>query len=389
MRIKSVRAWVLRMPWEGEGDPRDQWRDDTLPGSDYFLRPENGCVYAGSLESMLVKIETDEGIQGWGEAQAPIAAGATAAVVRELLGPLVIGQDPCDRQVVWSRMVRSMATRGHQTGLVRDAMAAVDMAVWDIAARAAGVSITTLLGGAFRRELEAYASGVPGRDFDARAENARRLVAAGFRHFKLVLGYGVREDTSEVEAFREVVGPAIGIYADAHWRYTADEAIRLGRELARLGVGFLEASVPTEAIEAQRRVASEAGLPVALGEEYRSPREYHDRLAAGAVGIAQPDIGRCGFTTARQIADLCQLFHVPVAPHLGVGLGVYVAAALQLAASLPNFYLMECDPHPGLVFANRILREPVRVEAGVYRVPQGPGLGVEVDEAAVQTWAVA
>lgn len=389
MQIKSVQAWVVHMPWEGEGDARDLWREETLPGTEYFLRPQNGCVYAGGLESVLVKIETDAGVAGWGEAQAPIAAGATAAVIRELLGPLVIGQDPRARQVVWTRMVRSMATRGHQTGLARDAMAAVDIAVWDVAARSAGISIATLLGGAFRNELEAYASGVPGRDFETRAQSARRLMIDGFRHFKLVLGYGVAEDTREAEAFREVVGPAVGIYADAHWRYTADEAIRLGKELSRLGVGFLEAPVPTDAVEAQRRVASEAGLPVALGEEYRSARQYHDLLQAGAIGIAQPDVGRCGFTTAREIVDLCGLFHVPVAPHLGVGLGVYVAAALQLAASLPHFFLMECDPDPGLAFANRILREPVRVEAGAYRLPAGPGLGVEVDEAAVRAWAVA
>ena len=389
MRIERVRTWVVRMPWDGGGDAVVTRGGSTLPGTDYFVRPENGCVYSRSLQSVLVKVETDQGLSGWGEAQAPVVPAATEAVVKDLLGPLVLGDDPRERRVIWTKMARSMATRGHGGGIVRDAMAAVDIACWDIAARAAGVPVATLLGGAFRQELAAYVSGVPGDDVALRVETVQRLIAEGFAHFKLTLGYGVDEDLAEVATLRSAAGPTAGIYADAHWRYTAEEAIRLGQGLARYGVGFLEAPVPSELERSQRRVAAHAGLPVALGEEYRSVHEFHRRLLAGAIGVAQPDVGRCGLTGASEIAALCERFGVPVAPHVGVGLGVYVAAALQLAAALPNFYLMECDPEPGLAFANRILREPLRLARGAYLLPAGPGLGVEVDESAVAGWCVA
>lgn len=381
MHITDVGIWIIRMPWpELTIGDKSTNPPPFLPQSRYFVRPENGCLYAGDLESVVVEVRTDQGISGWGEAQSPIGATATASLIQEVVVPQILGQDPLDREVIWDNLGRSMATRGHFTGVYRDAVAAVDIALWDLVGHALNVPVATLLGGIRRTRLEAYVSGVPGSTASRRTERARDLMEAqGFRHFKLALGYGVSEDVDEVRMMRDAVGNRVGLYVDAHWHYTATEAIRLGSALDALHVGFLEAPVPTENEEAFIRVGENTQIPLAVGEEFRSVRQHYRLLATGLVGVLQPDVGRCGITGCQEIVHLAKLFGIPVAPHVGVGLGIYVAAALQLAAALPQFYLMECDPDPGLILANQLLETPLVIDHGAYLLPDGPGLGVTVN----------
>ncbi|MCL4352606.1 MAG: mandelate racemase/muconate lactonizing enzyme family protein, partial [Firmicutes bacterium] len=382
MKITDVRIWIIRIPWPEmtEGGQSTTNPPSFLPKSRYFVRPENGCLYAGDLESVVVEVVTDQGISGWGEAQSPVGAIATASLLQEVVIPQIVGQDPLDREVIWDNLGRSMATRGHFTGVFRDAVAAVDIALWDIVGHALNVPIATLLGGIRRTRLEAYVSGVPGSTASRRTERACALMETqGFRHFKLALGYGVSEDVNEVQTMRKAVGTGIGIYVDAHWRYTAAEAIRLGHALEELQVGFLEAPVPTENEEALMKVGKNVAIPLAVGEEFRSVHQHYRLLATGMVGVLQPDIGRCGLTGSKDIVQMAKLFGIPVAPHVGVGLGIYVAAALQLAAALPQFYLMECDPDPGLLLANQLLETPLKIDQGAYLVPNGPGLGITIN----------
>lgn len=382
MHITDVGIWIIRVPWPelSMGDNSTANPPPFLPNSRYFVRPENGCLYAGDLESVVVEVRTDHGISGWGEAQSPVGASATASLLQEVVVPQIMGRDPLDREVLWDNLGRSMATRGHFTGVFRDAVAAVDIALWDIVGHVFNVPIATLLGGIRRTRLEAYVSGVPGSTASHRTDRACTLMETqGFHHFKLALGYGVSEDMDEVQTMRNAVGTGIGLYVDAHWHYTAAEAIRLGHALEEWQVGFLEAPVPTENEEAFIRVAKNIRIPLAIGEEFRSVRQYYRLLDTGVVGILQPDVGRCGLTGAKDIVQMAKVFGIPVAPHVGVGLGIYVAAALQLAAALPQFYLMECDPDPGLVLANQLLETPLKIDQGAYLVPNGPGLGITIN----------
>lgn len=219
----------------------------------------------------------------------------------------------------------------------------------------------------------------PGEDVRTRAALAVRWRDRGFDAFKLALGGGPDADVEVFRAVREAVGPAPTIHVDAHWRYTPAEAIGLGRRLEALGLGFLEAPVAPEDVSGQAEVSRALDAPVAVGEELRTRYAFADLLTRRAADVAQPDVGRMGISEVVVVAALAEAFHVPVALHLGVGPGVYIAASLQVAAAIPNYLTTEYQPQQ-LRIANRMLLDPLVCREGRYLLPEGPGLGVTIDE---------
>lgn len=263
-----------------------------------------------------------------------------------------------------------------------DAIAACDIAVWDLKGRLTGRPLTSLLGGRYRQDVPCYVSGVPGRDGAERAQLAVQWRDRGFDRFKLSLGRSVTEDVETFRVVREAVGSQAVLNVDAHWRYAPFDAIVLGRRLAPLGLGFLEAPVAPEDRAGQAEVARALDTPVAVGEELRSRYAFRDLLTQRAADVVQPDVGRMGISEIMAVASLAEAFHTPVALHLGMGLGVYVAASLHVSATLPNLLVTEYQPRQ-LRVANTLLRRPLRCESGSYLLPEEPGLGVEIDEDAV------
>jgi galactonate dehydratase len=327
---------------------------------------------------MLVRIVTDDGTEGVGEAQAPIAPEVSQAVVRHLYAPVLLGEDPIQREVLWSRLYDLSRDRGHSTGFALDALSAVDIALWDLCGKALNLSVAELMGGRYRDRLRSYVSGVTGRTREERQETIRQYRAQGWSAFKLIIGQGVKIDIAEAQAAREAAGEDATLMADAHWMYDVPDAIAVGRGLERLGFDFFESPLVVEDVRGHAAVASALDMAVALGEPYRSRYELKPFLDSGGCEVAQPDIGRAGgLTECRRIAALADTYHVPIAPHQGLSLGLYIAAAIQLAAAIPNFRIMEFQPTMQ-AWAERMLTDPPRFEGGYVEVPRRPGLGTNV-----------
>lgn len=381
--ISRVTTHVVRVV----GD--DAYLGELPPGAPvagYFVRPPWRSLYSRAFESLLVRIESSDGTVGWGEALAPVGPEVPAAVIDRLLGPVLIGQDPRDHRPLISRLAGLMRERGHLVGHQADALAACDIALHDLAARLFGCSVTELLGGAFRRTIPTYVSGLPRPDDAARAKLAGEWIERGVRRFKLALGYGVEQDLATYDAVA-AMHPGLSIGIDAHWAYDLSAAIRLGRALDERGAWFLEAPLAPEDVAGHHDLAAALATPVALGEALRNRFEFGSWLEARSVDLLQPDVARTGFAEALAASTLASYHHVRVAPHHSVGLGVSLAAGLHLSAAIDNFEVFEMQPST-LPHANRILTEPLTGGPVSFELPTGIGLGVEVDEQVVSALGV-
>lgn len=369
-----------------------------LPTSDdrstypYFWRSR--AAYSRTVDTTLVKVTTDAGLVGWGEAKSPVAPTVTATIIRDLIAGLLIGEDPTNPALQWDRMYGAMRIRGHTAGFWLEAMSGIDIALWDLTGKALGVPLSKLLGGNFRQRVKLYASGIPGVRSHAPPDAWERLRAAaedvrkrGFLAVKMGIGLGVAGDIRSVQSVRETLGPDFQIFADSAGMYTLSEAIELGKALEKLNVGWLEAPMPPEEIEGYARLSRALDLPIASDLVY-SRWQVRNMLLAGGVDVVQPDVCRAGgLTECKRIAELADAFHKAATPHVSIGSAVHFAASVHLAAALPNQSVMEFwyGANP---IGDAILRKPFRVENGYLWVPEGPGLGIEIEEDALRKYAV-
>ena len=354
--------------------------DIDLPGQrgDYVRHQNYRSSYSVKSETFLLRITADDGTHGWGEAQAPLVPEVAATIVERLLGPFLIGRDPFDTHLIWLDNYNSMRERGHVNGYHLDAVAACDIALWDLKGKLSNQPLTAMLGGRFREEVPCYVSGLSAPDDQARAAAVADWAERGYDTFKLPLGTGVEADARSFAAVRAAVGPTATLHVDAHWRYSVPDAIKLGHLLEEHDLGFLEAPVAPEDSLGQAEVSRALTAAVAIGEELRTRYDFRDRLVKRSADVLQPDVGRMGITEAVAVNSLAEAFHVPVALHLGVGLGIYIAAGVQVAAATPNLLTMEYQPGQ-FTMGNRLLTDPVQCAEGTYTVPDGPGLGVDID----------
>lgn len=371
MHIESVRVYALSTP---------------------LAQPfcfSQGWVHRRS--STLVEITTDTGITGWGEAftQGLEPPQIAAAAIESALTPLLLQQDPLSVEVLWHRMYHATRDYGRK-GSVMAAISAVDIALWDIAGKFYGVPVYQLLGGAFRTKVEAYATGfyrLSDQDESARlAEEALAHHQAGFRCMKVKLGFGLDSDRKAMSAIAAALqGREAVLMVDTNHAYGVSDAIRLGRSLEEFNLRWYEEPVAPEHISGYREVRQACSMPIAGGENEHSLYGFRDLFAAGAVDVAQPDIGSTGgFTACRHIVALAQAHGVKVNPHVW-GSAIAQAASLQLIAALPTPHhsvfpekpIFEYDrsSHP---FRMDLITKPILQRDGFVDIPNGPGLGVEV-----------
>jgi L-alanine-DL-glutamate epimerase-like enolase superfamily enzyme len=382
MKITRVKPLVVKIQ-----------KEDTFGGHGsaassagaYFIQPGWRGLYSTHTETTLVKIETDEGIAGFGEGQAPVGPEITAAVVDRVLGPFLLGRDASDVQVLEHEMYELMNVRGHYTGYMRHAISAIDIALWDIHGKKLGVPVAKLLGGVFRTEIPAYVSGIRGRTLDDKISAMRNFLDSGFAAFKTFLGFGAAADLEHATAFTQELKGRGRLMVDALWNYDVSTAIRLGRGLERLDVAWFEAPTAPEDVAGHAEIARALDLPVAAGETETTRHQFLSWFQQRALDIAQPDVARCGITETRRIGELAATFNLPVALHSGVMLGPGIAASLQVAAAIPNLLFQEFQPVM-LDLANSMLTHPIVCQAGVFHLPAGPGLGIEVDEGALKPY---
>ncbi|RKF24048.1 mandelate racemase/muconate lactonizing enzyme family protein [Micromonospora globbae] len=385
-RITSVDCFVLKLSNDERYlGPTNEPANPTPPAG-YAVRPPWRSIYSPRFETLLVRLTTDSGVSGWGEALAPVAPEVPAEVVRRLLAPALIGADPRHVRPIGVRLRDLMRERGHLGGHQADAIAAVDIALWDLAGRLAGLPVHELLGGAFREHVPTYVSGLPRPDDAQRAALAAEWAAKGVERIKLHLGKGVAADLATVDAVR-AAAPQVRLAVDAHWTYDLAAATRLARGLtARGGIEFLEAPLAPEDLAGHADLARRTDLPVAVGEAMRHRYDVLPWLRQRAVGLVQPDVARTGITEAMAIAELAAAHHVPTAPHHSVALGVALAAGLHVSAAVEHLSCFEYQPTTTEV-GQRILTAPLPGGPDGFAVPTGPGLGVEVDLATVSALA--
>ena len=380
VRIRSVEAFPSRLRNESVylGS-----HDVPHGASDYFTRPQLRAVYSRYFETTFVKITTDEGITGWGECLAPVVPQVAATIINDLLAPYLVGAEATAHAALRSRLYNLMRDRGYFGGFYIDAITAVDIALWDLKGRLLGTSVTSLLGGPHRDDIPAYVSAIGGIEDRDKERLVAQWRARGFRGYKHHGGHGMEQDLGTMRAICRAAGPEAIVGYDGHWSYTPSEAEMMGLRLEEIGVSFFEAPTDPEDVNAHARIARYLSVPIAVGESIRTRYEYLPWLEQRAVDILQPDVGRTGISEAVALASMAEPFSVRVAPHLSVGLGPMVAASIHVAASIPNLYLLEYQP-PTLDLANTLLENPIQVVNGCYRIPDGPGLGVEISERRVR-----
>lgn len=355
---------------------------------DYYVRPEYRCPYSKNMETLYVKVITDSGLVGWGEALAPVVPNVAGCIVEQLFAPVLIGANPLDIGVIWNKLYDLMRDRGYYSGFMVDAITAVDCALWDIAGKFAKLPVYQLLGGAYRTEIPAYISGLPVPGVEEKVKLALSWKEKGFRAIKLQIGYGIDEDIKIMSALRKALGPEFKLMIDAHWNYTIYEAIALARKLEELDVEFLECPLNPEELDAYAELSASVDIPIALGESDRTHWRYKEILDKKSCDIIQPDVGRCGITEMMRIANLAELYGRPVAPHLSVGQGGCIAATLHCDAALYNFYGIQ-EYQPTIVsVANEFLKKPIVCENGNLVLPAGYGLGIELDEEKIKYYSI-
>lgn len=399
MKIASVKALVVKLPRDlaratgTAGSPvrlTNETAEDVVAGgvsSSYLWAASYRTLYSTKIETTLVRVETDAGIVGWGEAQSPVAPEITATAINALLAPIVTGDDALAPEQSWSKMYAAMRVRGHTGSFLLDAIAGIDIALWDVCGKTYNQPVCRLLGASPVAPLPCYVSGLAGASVGEKLSYARRHVEAGAHAFKVFLDDSEDNCLRLLDALRETFDTRVALYVDALWRLTPKSALSFAGELARRKVSWLEAPLMPEDVAGHARLTANAEVPIAIGESYRTRFEMLPFFQSGALDILQPDIGRSGLTEGRKLAALAETFHVPLAPHVSIGLGPQIAAALHFGAACGNLLVMECNPSV-YEAANVFLKDPIEFNFASLAVPTAPGLGVEIDEAELSQFVI-
>jgi L-alanine-DL-glutamate epimerase-like enolase superfamily enzyme len=341
----------------------------------YFVRQGNRSVYPKSDMSVLVKVTTASGAVGWGETYGIVVPSAVTAIIGDLLGPMIVGRDPRDPGVIHEDLYDLMRVRGFFGGYYVDALAGVDIALWDVAARLAGLPLARLLGGIRHTTIPAYVSGLPKPTLEERVRFAAAWIEKGFDAVKFAAAVADAGEEAEMAALRHRLGPSAKIMVDLHWRYTAPEAIKLIDRLAAHDLTFAEAPCAPEDIDGQAQVAAAVRVPLALGEEWRTAFEVRPRLQRRCMAIVQPEMGHTGVTEFMKVARMAEAFHCRIIPHASIGIGIFQAASLHAAAALQHVPYHEYQ-HSVFDRNLRFVTGDMRCERGLFHLPSGTGHGV-------------
>jgi L-alanine-DL-glutamate epimerase-like enolase superfamily enzyme len=286
--------------------------------------------------------------------------------------------DAQNTDVVYERLYHLNHVRGHTASFTIDAIATLDIALWDIKGKVVDKAVSQILGVA-KSELPLYVSGLRRGSQEERKALAKQVVTEGYSGVKLFFGSTAEETVQECAAIRESIGSEALLAFDAICRHNFTAAQQIGRGLDALNAAWFESPLDPEDVAAHARLAQSIQTPVAVGEPLRTVREFEPWLNQKALQIAQPDIVRCGITGGLRIIDAVHKKGLQTAPHIGVCTAVGMAATWHVTAVLPYAVPQEhqLDMFP---VANKVLTTPLLVENGRAIVPRNPGLGIEVNE---------
>lgn len=340
----------------------------------------------------LVRLETDDGTVGWGEAFAP--GPMATATIETMFADDVIGMDPFE---VESLAERSYTDPYHFGGdvVVQSAVSAIDVACWDIIGQSVDRPVHRLLGGTHCEELTPYASTMYFTESERPIEQpVREAVEAGFTAAKIKIGAGLESDIERVRTAREILGTDADLMVDMNGNYRPHQALKSARAIEEYDVTWIEEPVPPENLSGYRELRRKIDTPIAAGEAHYGRFEFKDLIDDRTVDIVQPNLGRCGgFSEARLIAGMASTENVAVRPHIWNS-AVGLTAAVQFAASLSSYPHTRNVPEPMLIEFDRsenplrsdLLESPFDPSGGTIDVPQEPGLGIEIDQDALERY---
>jgi D-galactarolactone cycloisomerase len=333
-------------------------------------------------DTVVVKVSSDDGLVGWGEAHHGRAPGAVANLINTTLAHLVTGMDPTDNVGVWDRVYKMQLASHGMGAAAAIGLSGIDMALWDLRAKAVGWPLYRLLGGR-SRAMTAYAGGIslgfqPPPEL---AAEARGLVDRGYRALKLRVGDTWRADVERVRAVRDEVGEAIDLLVDANTNYTVDDVRQAMPAFDELRVGWLEEPFPPHDARSYRAAAQFGTTPLAAGENHYTRFEFQRVIEDGVISVLQPDLSKTGgLTEGLRIAAMGSASKLRIHPHTSAT-GLNMAATLHFLASIDNGGYYEADASTENLFRDQLTTRAGEVDAqGYVRPPQGPGLGVEIDE---------
>ncbi len=364
------------------------------------------AVIAGNFDWVLVRVYTDEGLTGLGEAY----WGAGVEELVHAAKRLIIGENPFNIARLYEKMIRGLSGAGSLAGATVTAISGIEIALWDLVARALETPIYNLFGGRFRDKIRVYADCHAGEEGtpESDAEKARRVVAAGFTALKFDLDiqnpytrdisddpdprrwwyepYNRTISTAErrfmearVAAIREAVGPDVMLAMDCHWKYNVNDAILLAQALEPYDLLWLEDPVPPENIDALAKVTASTRTPICTGENLYRKHGYRELIQKQAADIVAPDIPKMGgLLEGRKVADQADTYYIPVAPH-NVSSPIGTVAAAHVCAAIPNFLVIEFHALDVPWWDDLVLDGPV-IRDGFIQLSDKPGHGLELNE---------
>ena len=353
-----------------------------------------GSVLLKPTGWVLIKVKTDEGITGIGEAYH--GAGVHQIAVDERLTRPLIGQDPRNVDKLFRDMMSAMSASGFYQGAVMSAISGIESALWDITGQAAGVPIWQLLGGKFRDKIRIYNDCHAGETEtpEAYAAKAQEVEARGFtaikfdidplpsrrdRYNRCISNDDIAHYVEVVTAVRESLDSNTDLAIDAHWFYAPVDILKVAHAFEDLDLLWLEDPIPPENIAAMEGVTKSTRTPICTGENFYTRFGFRDLIETQAADIISPDMAKAGgLLEGRRIADLADMYYIPIAPH-NIGSPVQTVANCHVMAAVPNFLVLEFH-HLDDRFWEGIINEGPLIQEGHIDVPNLPGLGVTLNE---------
>ena len=350
----------------------------------HVLKPGWRAAYTRNFETAIVKVTLTDGTVGWGESTEPICPEVICRLAVHLIAPFVGGRAFEHPETAWEDAYELQRVRGHTAGYLLHAMAAIDIALWDALGRRSGVPLSSMLSSNPAGSVRTYLSGIRRATLAERIETLAGFVEDGVTAAKIFTTNDTAETLAEIDALRAGVGGDWQIMVDALWSYdTVAEAAEARRALGDRGVRWLECPLIPEDLEAHRELAKSGGTPIALGEHFFTHHQSLPWLKAGALGVFQPDMGRTGLSNGRLQTQLARDHGIAVTPHMGNGSPIVQAAALHFWAAIKAEYPCEYQIDLADVLPDAF-SSAWTFSKGGFVVPAKPGLGVEVDEAALE-----
>lgn len=341
-------------------------------------------------DAVLLKVTTESGLIGWGEAHAGRAPSVIAELINATLAPLVVGESASDIQGLWTRIYR-LQLASHGTGAAAAmALSGLDMALWDLRGKAAGKPLYEVLGGT-RQALRAYAGGISFGygPTEQLVDEALGAQSVGYRALKLRLGMDRLTDVARLQAVRAALGPSVELLTDANCAYSLEDARYVRAALDELGAGWLEEPFSAHDFLAYRALAPHGRTPLAAGENHFLVAAFERLADDGVVRVWQPDLSKCGgISEALRIAAVAQAHGIQLHLHTSVT-GLNVAASLHFLSALSNPGYFEADYSTGNRLRTQLCAPLSEVsETGNFLPPTGPGLGVSIDAAQLSDYPV-